>query len=222
VFNNLVLGKTWKTSINRLSAGVLAGRVEPIGLERIPPEIVLPTSRTTALRFACLGWPLAGAPAVLGHVIIDGNTLEDATWAAFDEFLHSRWLHPNGWSMKVDAAAIDSGRHEGRTQKVYDFCGSRLYRRVYAIRGVGGAWATWTRAARIKSGKMARLTTRSRRLIGTGDGTTRDYLDLISVKVANAPEMPASKNRIARTRHRPGYARRHRSNTEGLDSSQLS
>ena len=38
VFTNLTLGKTWRTSINRLSADVLAGRVEPIGLERIPPK----------------------------------------------------------------------------------------------------------------------------------------------------------------------------------------
>ena len=161
VFTNLVLGKTWKTSINRLSPEVLAGRVEPIGLERIPTEIVLLTVgadvQDDRIEVCLLGWPLAGAPAVLAHTVIDGNTLEDATWAAFDEFLHSCWPHSNGWSMKVDAAAVDSGGHEGRTQKVYDFCAARLHRRVYAIRGVGGARAIWTRSQRVKSGKMARL-----------------------------------------------------------------
>ncbi|MGC2782765.1 MAG: terminase gpA endonuclease subunit, partial [Roseiarcus sp.] len=44
VFVNLILGKPWKTSLNRLSAEALAGRVEPIGLERIPPEILLITA----------------------------------------------------------------------------------------------------------------------------------------------------------------------------------
>jgi phage terminase large subunit GpA-like protein len=34
VFVNLILGKPWKTSLNRLSAEALAGRVEPIRLER--------------------------------------------------------------------------------------------------------------------------------------------------------------------------------------------
>jgi phage terminase large subunit GpA-like protein len=107
---------------------------------------------------ACaLGWPLAGAPAVLAHVVIDGNTLKDTMWAAFDEFLRSRWPHPNGWSMKVDACAVDSGGHEGRTQRVYDFCAARLHRRIYAIRGVGGARPIWTTAQRVKSGKSARL-----------------------------------------------------------------
>ena len=161
VFVNLILGKPWKTSLNRLSAEALAGRVEPIGLERIPPEVVLITAgadvQDDRIEACVLGWPLAGAPAVLGHVVIDGNTLEDATWSAFDEFLHSRWPHPNGWLMKVDACAVDSGGHEGRTQRVYDFCGSRLHRRVYAIRGVGGARPIWTRAQRVKSGKSARL-----------------------------------------------------------------
>jgi phage terminase large subunit GpA-like protein len=161
VFVNLVLGKPWKTSINRLSAETLAGRVEPVSLERIPTEIVLLTVgadvQDDRIEVCALGWPLAGAPAVLAHVVIDGNTLEDATWAAFDEFLRTRWTHPHGWSMKVDACAVDSGGHEGRTQKVYDFCAPRLHRRVYAIRGVGGARPIWTRAARIKSGKTARL-----------------------------------------------------------------
>jgi phage terminase large subunit GpA-like protein len=107
---------------------------------------------------ACaLGWPLAGAPAVLAYVVIDGNTLKDTMWAAFDEFLRSRWPHPNGWSMKVDACAVDSGGHEGRTQRVYDFCAARLHRRIYAIRGVGGARPIWTTAQRVKSGKSARL-----------------------------------------------------------------
>jgi phage terminase large subunit GpA-like protein len=158
VFTNLILGKTWKTSINRLSAEVLAGRIEPIGLDRIPPEVVLLTAgadmQDDRIEVCVLGWPIAGAPAVLGHLIIDGNTLEDATWAAFDEFLRSHWPHPNGWSMKVDACAVDSGGHEGRTQRV---CAARLHRRIYAIRGVGGARPIWTRAQRVKSGKSARL-----------------------------------------------------------------
>ena len=66
VFVNLILGKPWKTSINRLSAEVLAGRVEPIGLERIPAEIVLVTIgadvQDDQIEVCVLGWPLAGRP----------------------------------------------------------------------------------------------------------------------------------------------------------------
>jgi len=45
------------------------------------------------------------------------------------------------------------------------------------------------------------------RLIGTGDGATRDYLDLISVKVADAAELSEAEGRIEallRHRHRLG------------------
>jgi phage terminase large subunit GpA-like protein len=188
VFVNLILGKPWKTSLNRLSAEVLAGRVEPIGLERIPPEIVLVTAgadvQDDRIEVCVLGWPLAGAPAVLTHIVIDGNTLEDATWSAFDEFLHSRWPHPNGWSMKVDACAVDSGGHEGRTQRVYDFCASRLHRRVYAIRGVGGARPIWTRAQRVKSGKSARL------FIVGHDQVKTAVLELLSQELFDAEGHP--------------------------------
>jgi phage terminase large subunit GpA-like protein len=154
VFTNLILAKPWRTSINRLSAEVLAGRVEPIGLERIPEEIVLLTAgadvQDDRVEVCVLGWPIAGAPCVLAHAVIDGSTLADETWASFDAFLRSRFAHPNGWEMKIDACAVDSGGHEGRTQKVYDFCAARLHRRIYAIRGVGGARPVWARAQRVK------------------------------------------------------------------------
>jgi len=154
VFTNLILGKPWKTSVGRLSAEVLAGRVEPIGMERIPEEIVLLTCgadvQDDRIEATLIGWPLAGAPCVLMHTAINGNTLQPETWANFDEFLRRRWPHPNGWDMKIDAAAIDSGGHEGRTQVVYDFAAPRLHRRVYAIRGVGGARPIWARAQRVK------------------------------------------------------------------------
>jgi phage terminase large subunit GpA-like protein len=154
VFTNLILAKTWRTSINRLNAEVLAGRVEPIGLDRIPEEVCLLTLgadvQDNRIESTIIGWPLAGPPCVLAHLVVDGSTLEDGTWTSFDELLRTRWRHPHGWEMRIDAAAVDSGGHEGRTQKVYDFCAARLHRRVYAIRGVGGARPIWSRAQRVK------------------------------------------------------------------------
>jgi phage terminase large subunit GpA-like protein len=86
--------------------------------------------------------------------------------------------------MKVDACAVDSGGHEGRTQRVYDFCASRLHRRVYAIRGVGGARPIWSRAARIKSGKMARL------FIVGHDQVKTAVLELLSTEPFDAEGQP--------------------------------
>ena len=57
-----------------------------------------------------VGWPLAGAPCVLAHVIIDGNTLEDQTWRDVDAFLMTRWRHPLGWEIKIDGYGDRLGR----------------------------------------------------------------------------------------------------------------
>ena len=86
--------------------------------------------------------------------------------------------------MKVDACAVNSGGHEGRTQRVYDFCAARLHRRIYAIRGVGGARPIWTRAQRVKSGKSARL------FIVGHDQVKTAVLELLSQELLDAEGRP--------------------------------
>lgn len=161
VFVNTILGRTWKTTLGRTSAEELATRIEPISLETIPPEIVLLTAgvdvQDDRLEVVVLGHPLAGAPAILGRAVISGDTLEDETWRSLDEFLRQRWRHPYGWEMKIDAAAIDSGGSEGRTEKVYNFCARRLARRIFAIKGVAGAQPMWKAANRAKGTSGVRL-----------------------------------------------------------------
>jgi phage terminase large subunit GpA-like protein len=159
VFVNTILAETWKTSLNRLEADVLRGRTEAFGLESIPAPVVLLTVgadvQDDRIEATILGWPPEGSPYVLAHHTIDGNTLDDETWARFDGWLQRRYQHPHGWPMEIDATAIDSGGSEGRTQKVYDFCGRRFRRRVFAIKGAAGARPLWARAQKVK--KFARL-----------------------------------------------------------------
>lgn len=156
-FFNTVLAKTWKTSIARLNAESLKGRAESFGLDAIPSDVLMLTVGADVQddRIECtvLGWPYIGAPYALGHVVIPGNTLEKPTWDALDAWLKSRWPHPNGWLMSIDACAIDSGGSKGRTQKVYDFCDQRkAARRIFAVKGAAGERQVWQRAARVKDG----------------------------------------------------------------------
>lgn len=187
VFINTILAKTWKTTLGT-SAELLAARAEPIGLpDRIPEEIVLLTCgadvQNDRIELTILGWPVAGAPAVLAHAVVDGNTLEDETWRSVDEFLRTRYRHPNGWDLKVDATAIDSG--DGKvTQKVYDFCGPRLARRVYAIKGVSGARPIWAPSKRIAPNKTAKL------FIVGHDGVKAAVLNLLSQDPSKEGERP--------------------------------
>lgn len=159
VFANTILGQTWRDSLNKLDAEVLAERVEPIGLGNIPPWVLFTTCgadvQDDRIEATILGWGKSGPPCVLAHHVIDGNTLDDTTWATFDKWLRRTYRHPKGWQLGIDAAAVDSGGHEGRTQKVYDFCGTRYRRRIFAIKGASGARPMWKRAQKVK--RVARL-----------------------------------------------------------------
>ncbi len=159
VFINTILAETWKTSLNRLDGDTLRDRAERFGLAAIPAPVLMLTVgadvQDDRIEATILGWPREGSPYVLAHHSIDGNTLDDATWDRFDGWLKRRYQHPHGWGMDIDACAIDSGGHEGRTQKVYDFAGSRYRRRIFAIKGAAGARPIWARAQKVK--KFARL-----------------------------------------------------------------
>jgi phage terminase large subunit GpA-like protein len=169
VFVNQIEGRVWTTSTTALSADSLSERVEPFSMTDIPEWVLGLTCgvdvQNNWLEATILGWPMPrrelrlddrraafGSPAVLMHHNIQGSTLEPSTWQALDAFLRRQWKHPNGWLMKIDGAAIDSGGGEGRTQQVYSFCQSRMGRGIFAIKGVPGARQVWERGAKSKGG----------------------------------------------------------------------
>src|SRR5207253_1125250 len=93
-----------------------------------------------------VGWSRTEA-LVLGHHVLWGAVGEDEVWAELDALLRTRWKHPSGGTLGVEAAVIDSGNW---TDRVYAFCFPRLGRRVFAGKGQPGtsAPATSTTARR--------------------------------------------------------------------------
>lgn len=156
VFVNTVEARAWQTSIGRVDASGLMARVEPFGLERLPPWVHAITAgvdtQDDRLEITLLGWSAHGAPAALAHLVLEGSTLEKGTWDSLDQLLRSKWQHPFGWWLGIDATAIDSGGSEGRTQQVYDFCDPKAFRRIFAIKGDGGAKQVWRKAKKPKGG----------------------------------------------------------------------
>jgi phage terminase large subunit GpA-like protein len=161
-FYNTVLALPWRNSTRLVSADNLLAKVEQFGLYTsrkpvIPIEVLWIGVGTDVqddrLESTVLGFPMSGAPCVLGHVIHYGNTLEKEVWADFDEWRRtSRWDHPNGWRIGIDAVAIDSGGREGRTQKIYNYTQPRLGQRVFAVKGFPGPRKHWERAKKAKKG----------------------------------------------------------------------
>jgi phage terminase large subunit GpA-like protein len=153
VFVNTVEGRVWKQSLDSVDEKTLQAKTEFFDLEHIPPEVLGITfgvdTQNDRLEVTIVGWSETTA-FVLAHIVIRGSTLEPTTWAELDALLATKWRHPNGWMLSVDACAIDSGGTgtgaESRTQQVYDFCASRYHRRIYAIKGVPGPRLIWERS----------------------------------------------------------------------------
>ncbi|HSI42118.1 MAG TPA: phage terminase large subunit family protein [Xanthobacteraceae bacterium] len=74
----------------------------------------------------------------LDYAIVHGDTSRPEVWAALDALLLRRFRHPRAvQDLPVSAVAVDSGGH--RTDMVMRFSAERLNRRVWAIKGRGGA-----------------------------------------------------------------------------------
>jgi len=88
------------------------------------------------LEITLIGWT-RDAALILGHVVVWGSPGDDSTWAELDDVLRTTWPHPNGGTLRLDAAVIDSG-DGGWTEKVYSFCRPRFNRKIMAGKGVAG------------------------------------------------------------------------------------
>lgn len=149
IFVNTILAQGWREAAEELDDAVLSARAESfglsvdeeVGLTGIPDEVLLITVgidvQDDRIEITFLGWTRDGDILVLGHSVVWGLVTDDSTWAEVDEALRTTFKHPRGGTLKVQAAAIDSG-DGGHTEIVYKFCGPRFNRKVFAIKGDGG------------------------------------------------------------------------------------
>lgn len=140
-FVNTILAEGWRDAEDDVDEAALQARAEPFGLEAIPAEVLAITvgidCQDDRMEATFLGWSRDGTMWVLGHVVTWGDITDDTTWAELDELLKSRWRHPLGGALKVDAAVVDAG-DGGHYARVLAFCGPRASRRVLAGKGVAG------------------------------------------------------------------------------------
>jgi phage terminase large subunit GpA-like protein len=79
----------------------------------------------------------AGGALVLGHLQIYGPVDDENLWIEIDQLLRSKWRHPSGGFLRVDAAAIDCGDGQ-HFDRVIQFCAPRASRKILATKGVAG------------------------------------------------------------------------------------
>jgi phage terminase large subunit GpA-like protein len=141
VFANTILGEGWHEGGEEVDETALISRAEAFSLDAIPKEVLLITCgcdlQDDRAEVSVVGWTRKGEALVLAHVVVWGTPDDDTTWRELDELLRSKWQHPFGGLMGIDATAIDSGDGEW-TDRVYKFCFPRASRRVMAIKGMYG------------------------------------------------------------------------------------
>jgi len=140
-FVNTILGQGWTGAGDELDEGELAGRCEPFGLDALPEDVLAITAgvdvQRDRLECTLMGYAKDETTFVLGQKVIWGQWDADETWRELDELLKTKWKHPLGGSLGIEAAAIDAG--DGVTMEaVKSFCAPRQRRRVMAIKGVSG------------------------------------------------------------------------------------
>lgn len=149
-FRNTLLGEPWSETVDNIDPEELHASVQPFGLNarlddgemlNIPREVLSITIgcdvQDDRLEASVWGWSREGNMFALGHVVIWGSPGEPSTWAELDALLTTKWDHPLGGKIGVDAACVDAG-DGGWVDQVYEFCWPRARRRVMAIKGASG------------------------------------------------------------------------------------
>lgn len=156
-FRNIKLGELWhdEAATPPDSMG-LYERAESWGAD-LPAGVVLLTAgvdtQDDRLEYELVGWGRDEESWSIEHKIIWGDPAGPDVWRALDHdlsrsFQHAREIAP----MPVRAVCVDSGGHH--TASVYRYCAERTARRIWAIKGRGGAGVpVWPRRPSRKKGQ---------------------------------------------------------------------
>jgi phage terminase large subunit GpA-like protein len=140
VWINTALAETWEEDAERVDAETLEGRANE-EWKRAPAGILIVTAgvdvQDDRLEVELVGWGTAEESWSLEHKVLYGDPSGPFVWQQLDDLLLTRIRTGDGRELQVHAACVDTGGHF--TGAASAFCKPRYNRRVYAIKGLGGA-----------------------------------------------------------------------------------
>lgn len=142
-FTNTSLAETWEeTGGETVEHGSLLDRKEQYNAKSIPAGVLMLTiggdTQDDRVELQLLGWGADEECWIIEQHVTRGDPDSLTFWKQdVDPYLLQRYITEDGRELAVEAVCIDSGGHH--TQRVYDFVVSRKRRRVYAVKGRGGA-----------------------------------------------------------------------------------
>jgi len=137
---NTELGEPWEEPGSTLEDAELCNRREIYDCE-IPEEVIVLTAgvdvQDDRFEVEVVGWGVGKESWGIRYQKIYGDMLKGQVWDDLDNFLLTGFAKKDGTILHILSACIDSGGHH--TNQVYSFTKDRLERRVWAIKGRGGA-----------------------------------------------------------------------------------
>jgi phage terminase large subunit GpA-like protein len=138
---NTSLGETWEQAGSTVEPDSLLQRREQYGQDNIPSDVLMLTAgadvQDDRVEVQLIGWGIDEESWIIAQEVFRGDPDKAELWQEVDEYLLRKFSTEDGREMFIEASAIDSGGHN--TQAVYQFVVSRKRRRVWAIKGLGGA-----------------------------------------------------------------------------------
>lgn len=137
---NTALGESYEEDAEKVDGHALSARVEDWG-DKAPIEVLVVTCgcdvQPDRIEVERVGWGVDEQSWSLDHKIIYGDPSGPDVWKELDEYLLTNTVRIDGAVLPVHATAVDTGGHN--TQEAYKFVRPRFRRRVYGIKGMGGA-----------------------------------------------------------------------------------
>ncbi|CAA7624180.1 phage terminase large subunit family protein [Magnetospirillum sp. SS-4] len=158
VWVNTKLGESWEDQAgDTVPADPLMARREDWG-DRLPEAATVLTAGVDVqgdrLEVQVIAWGADEEAWVVEYRVLWGDPSGPRVWADLDSYLATTFAHPKSVAdLPIRAACIDTGGHH--TKAAYEFCRTRLARRIWAIKGRGGpAIPVWPRRPTRVRGKV--------------------------------------------------------------------
>lgn len=137
-FINETLGELWEEVFERADEHELARRAENYRRFTVPMGgLILVTGIDVQdNRFEAVTWAIGRGEEMwcVDYSVIPANPAEDHEWdEKLDAYLSTPFEHAAGQTLKIEAAAIDTGGHF--THQAYNYARVRERRKVYAVKG---------------------------------------------------------------------------------------
>lgn len=136
-FVNTTRGEVWQEDVEKTDSDVLSERAEPYPLRTVPKGglILAAGVDVQSNRFEIVVWAFGRGEEMwpVDYMVIHGNPADESEWDRVDSYLLSEFPHECGGSLRIEAAAVDTGGHF--THQAYNFCRQRIKRKVFAIKG---------------------------------------------------------------------------------------